>query len=397
MQPTIVITAYNRPNSLARLLKSLKTARYPTGTHLVISIDHSGDPTVVQLAQDFAWSAGPKTVRIMDQWLGLKAHTFSACDLGAEDGAFILLEEDLYVSPYFYEFAFAALAEYAAEPKVGVISLYSHRYNEIARRGFTPIDDGSDVFFIQSITWAHMWTASQWRGFRSWYEKVSNDKDNGTERADARNGVTVPKTVCSWPDTSWKKHFISYMVATNLYCATPRVSYVTNFADPGVHTPVHVNYFQVDLAASARRLNLPLLSKSRAIYDAWSEIVPELLTDVLEPLVKDADVCIDLYGTKPAYEQFAPYMLTTQPTREAIAHFGLKLRPRESNVICGITGNEISLAPTEAVISRRWNSVLQYHEYLFEYDHLRIRDMANVFGRKLLIRISRALGRIPLN
>ena len=393
IRPTIVVMAHNRPNSLTRLLKSLSAAHCPRGTHLLFTIDHGGAPSVTQLAHDFVWPAGDKTVQVAEEHLGIAAHTFLACDLAAEEGAFILLDDDLYVSPYFDKFALAALTEYAADPKLAGISLQSHRFNETAHQRFAPIDDGTSVFFVQLMSWGHVWVANQWQDFRSWYGRVCKDGVNGANGANALNGVAVPKDVRSWPDTSWKKHFISYMVERDLYCAIPRLSYVTNFADPGVHIMHNLNHFQVELAASARRLDLSPLSKSRAIYDAWCEIVPELLSDVLEPLVRTTDVCVDLYGTKCPGEQSAPYMLTTQPARESIARFGLKLRPREANVLHGITGNEIVLAPTEAVTPHRWNFALPFYEYLFEYDHLRFRDIASILGRKLLLRLGRSIGR----
>lgn len=389
-KPTILVTAFNRPESLARLFRSLAAACYPQGTPLLISIDHGGCTDVVKLAQDFDWPAGPKTVRVLEQRLGLALHQLSACELAAESGAFIQLDDDLYVSPYFYEFALAALAAYRNEPRVCGISLYSHKFNETANQTFTPLDDGYDVFLLQLMTWGHVWTAEQWWAFRNWHNARKKSASNGAGASDSPklqlNGVRVPRDVCSWPETSWKKHFISYMVAQDLYCAVPRISYVTNFADSGVHHVGDTNFLQVELAGGARHTAFPAFDKSRAVYDAWCEFHPRLLAQALAASGVSDEVCVDLYGTKDPQLQTAPYMLTTQATRRQVARFGLKLRPREANVLHGIEGDEIALAPTESVISRRVD-LMPYYEYAFAYDHLRLRDMVNAIGTKLMRRV----------
>jgi len=58
----IVVNAYNRPASLARLLASLSAALVPEGVNLHISIDGSGDPEVKVLAETFEWTRGEKTI-----------------------------------------------------------------------------------------------------------------------------------------------------------------------------------------------------------------------------------------------------------------------------------------------------------------------------------------------
>ena len=376
--PTIVVMTYNRPHSLARLLKSIEAAQCPAGTQLIISVDGGGPSDVANLAREFAWRHGPKNVRIMDRHLGLMEHTLASGDLALDFGAVVLLEDDVFVSPHFYEFACAALTQYKDEPRLAGLSLYSHRFNETARQPFSPIDDGSDVFFIQLMSWGHIWTATHWQAFRQWYsqdpERVFDDP-------------MIPTDIRRWLNPSWKKHFISYMVESDLFCACPRLSYVTNFADRGVHNHTTLNYLQTELAAGAKSISLPAFDRARAIYDSWCEIVPALLTDVLKPLVGSAEVCIDLYGSKHPGAQSTPYMLTTQRCREALKRFGLRLRPRELNVLNDIAGVDISLAPTDAVVPRSHRIYMPFREYTYGYDHLRSRDLAAAMMGRLIRQI----------
>ena len=75
MYPAIVISAYNRPVALKRLLLSLSKAVYPQGNQirLVISIDHGEEAAyqkVVDIAKAFEWTCGPKEVIEQNEHLG---------------------------------------------------------------------------------------------------------------------------------------------------------------------------------------------------------------------------------------------------------------------------------------------------------------------------------------
>ena len=81
--PTVVVVAYEREHTLARLLRSLLAARYPAGqgTRLIISIDHSERQKVVRLAEEFVWPFGPKEIIRHPARLGLREHVLRCGDL----------------------------------------------------------------------------------------------------------------------------------------------------------------------------------------------------------------------------------------------------------------------------------------------------------------------------
>ncbi len=122
---TIVVVGYNRPEAMARILKSLAAAAYGdyTDIRLVVSIDHSGNGEVVRTAEHFEWKYGEKQVICHPKRLGLRRHILSCGELTRKYGAVMVLEDDLYVSPDFYRYAAKTLDRYGDHPKIAGIAL----------------------------------------------------------------------------------------------------------------------------------------------------------------------------------------------------------------------------------------------------------------------------------
>ena len=99
----IVVVAYNRPDSLNRLLDSLTKVNYEGhNVPLIISIDYSGKDDVYLAAEAFEWKFGEKKIIRHPENLGLKKHVLSCGDLVKDYDAVIILEDDLLVSPGMY-------------------------------------------------------------------------------------------------------------------------------------------------------------------------------------------------------------------------------------------------------------------------------------------------------
>jgi hypothetical protein len=171
--PAIVVVAYNRPKSLERILHSIQQAHFSNNSvPLIISIDKSGSDDVFEVARNFQWKHGVKKIIQHPQNLGLKEHILSCGDLTETYDEIILLEDDLFVSPYFYEYATKALGFYSNEEKIGGISLYSYDMAENGFYPFYPVNDNSDVYFVQiAASWGQAWNKKQWGDFRRWFEK----------------------------------------------------------------------------------------------------------------------------------------------------------------------------------------------------------------------------------
>ena len=121
----VVAVGYNRINSMKRLLNSLQNAKYPNNDiPLVISIDCSGDERLYEYVEQFPWEHGPKFVNIKKERLGLKNHILQCGDLTKYFKAIILLEDDIFVSEFFYDYAVKVVNFYYEDSRIGGISLY---------------------------------------------------------------------------------------------------------------------------------------------------------------------------------------------------------------------------------------------------------------------------------
>ena len=353
----IVIAAYNRREPLKRLLGSLERANYPVEVRLIISIDGSANNSDVHdVADQFEWKHGEKEVIKHGKNLGLRKHIISCGKLSQQYDGIILLEDDLFVAPYFYDYAQDVQSKYSAEVSIAGVALYSHQYNEAALLPFTPITDEYDVFFMQlACSWGQSWLSHQWRVFEEWYTKNS--------KLALANDASIPQDVRLWPDTSWKKYYIKYIIDANKFFVYPRVSQVTNFGDMGQHHS-GTKQFQVPLQLCKKSINLPDFSDSYSKYDSYCEMLPECVKHLSDEL-SEYDFDVDLYGIKSKNELTAEYVLTTQKTEKPLKSYGRDLKPHEVNVICNIAGDDIALVKREKIEAY---SSFEKHRYGFFAD-----------------------------
>ena len=164
MKVAIVIVAFNKVESLGRLLKSLSNILLSqlAEVDLHFSIDGDGDIEVKALANTYSWDKGKKTVVVHDRNIGLKNNVYASMKLGLKYDAIIILEDDLYVSPYLLSDAIKLLEFYSASPEIAGISLYSPRFNETSYSNFIPINDNSDAYFMKiPSSWGQVYSRAQ--------------------------------------------------------------------------------------------------------------------------------------------------------------------------------------------------------------------------------------------
>jgi hypothetical protein len=306
---------------------------------IVISIDYkkkdSRNLEVVSIANSFEWKFGQKTVLVQKSNLGLREHILKCGDMVLNKfESIIVLEDDLFVSPYFYEYALQSLSVFSDDINICGISLYSPKINEYTGTGYIPLEDGFDNYFIQSASsWGQIWTRSQWRLFKNWYD------DN------ALKGVTsedkLPYDVIKWPESSWKKYFIKYQVETNRYFSYPRVSLSTNFSEIGTHLTVKSNFYQTSLLAGAKTWSLSTLEQSIAIYDCFYELSNLSIVNLLQ-----ANTEFDLYGTKKLSQINSKYLVSVKKCSNPIKQYANDLIPSMLNVFYSIKGEGLSYGKT---------------------------------------------------
>jgi len=317
--PTIVVIAYNRPDSLKRLLRSLTAVHLPDNNikvRLIISMDGGGSAKTIEVARGFLWAYGDKMVIERDQNLGLKEHVLQCGDMSQDYGSVILLEDDLVVSPAFYDFSCQALMHYTADNRIAGISLYSQRLNESAGCLFEPINNGYSVFLSRMpSSWGQAFTANQWRFFRDWFKNKKALSDS----------PEIPKNIRCWSESSWKKYFCDYMVCTKRWFVYPYISYTTNFGEVGRHHVRKSTITQVEIATNSTSFIFPTV-KDAIKYDLYWELEMEGFISG-----QKSKILWDLYGTKTCLD--SDYIVSCRDLKgyRKIRGFALDLRPVQLN------------------------------------------------------------------
>jgi hypothetical protein len=338
--PAIIIVAFNRPQALQKLLDTIARANYQGYEQipLLISIDFGGSEAVKQIAHKFDWCYGEKQVIEQPQNLGLRKHILSCGDRSAEFGAVIVLEDDLMVSPAFYDYAVQAAQFYAKDDRICGISLYAYDFNEHIQARFISLNDGYDNYFMQlACSWGQLWTRSQWQAFRQWHDLYG---DQPITAADP-----VPPKLLEWSPRSWKKYFIKYMVLMDKYFVYPQVSLATNSGDRGTNQGGSSNY-QVPLLLQRKPYKFSTLDESTSIYDSYYELKADCLKQLC-PDLQDLDFECDFYGTKPSDRLTTRYLLSMRDCSDPDAGFALSLLPQELNVVFKLEGDFFHLALVE--------------------------------------------------
>lgn len=358
----IVIVAYNRPRSLFRLLKSIARANYSKNDiPLIISIDKANNnDEVLQIANNFNWRFGEKIINYNLENLGLRKHVLQCGDLSLKYGSVIILEDDLFVSLNFYNYAQAALQFSKNSDKISGISLYNHQLNVHTRDHFSSIEDGYDNWYFQfASSWGQAWNNKQWRNFKLWYSKNENISMSST----------IPDNVKNWSNKSWLKYYIAYLIEFDLFFMYPKISQTSNFSDQGTHVGNDTTAFQVPLDFSKKdNFAFSDIETSSSKYDAFFENTE--LSRYID--ISKANLCIDLYGYKKSFDQ--RFLLTSRKMNfKILKSFGKSLKPIEANIIEFIEGNELFLYDTTVFYKNITKSSRQ-RKLIYNIKHLSLSD-----------------------
>ncbi|MGV8093829.1 MAG: glycosyltransferase [Mangrovibacterium sp.] len=339
LQPTIVVIAYNRPYALRRILNSLASANYKDykNIRLIVSIDGGGENNVAvrEIANTFQWDYGELLIISHSENLGLRKHVIFCADLTEKYQCLILLEEDCFVSRFFFDYACKSMIYYENDQRIAGISLYNYPYYEPFGTCFRPLNDGFDTYFMQApSSLGQIWTKTQWKNFRLYYN--ANPKIEANDR--------IPEKVKIWPETSWKKYFYKYMTEENLFFVYPQIAYTTNFGDEGAHSKVATQYYQVELERfdDPKIYNFAPYDSSNNKYDAYFELLPECF--IAKGAEIKIDTCIDISGSKPLKLFDNRYALSCKACNNPIRSYDSVLIPLSQNVFYETKGKTVHYA-----------------------------------------------------
>ena len=327
----IVVVGYNRIVSITRLLHSLAVALYDEQVPLVISIDKSGNEELYAYVNAFSWEHGNKYVIIQDERRGLKEHIYRCGDLSRYFKSVTILEDDLLVSPYFFQYVRQTVDVYGKDPNVAGISLYRNEFNGFDGLPLYFLNIGHDVFAYQSTsTWGETFTYGMWKHFRQWLERWDGDFSE----------VDMYQTIKNW-DKAWSKYYEAYLVKEKKYFIYPYLSVSTNNNDTGTHVNSSGinNTYQTELLYGERRFVLPGFA-DLVRYDTYAQC--ELLKDKLGM----DSVAIDLNGNRENVGKFRYLLSIRHGDYKIVKSYGVRLRPIELNVLLDVPGEGIYLYDT---------------------------------------------------
>ena len=325
----IVVVGYNKPKGLMRLLNCIDSAYYELdNVPLVLSIDASGNEDVYRIAREFNWHHGKKYVNIETERLGLKNHIFQCASLTKYFKGVIILEDDLFVSPYFYHYSQKALDRYGDDKKIAGISLYQEETNGYVGLPFQALVNQYDAYAWQTVcSWGEVWNERMWNEFQNWLEKW----DGNFEPIDMIGKIK------RWP-RAWSKFYYAFIISTDKYFIYPYQALSTNFNDAGgEHGGGDTSIVQVSLIQGKKDYQFGDF-KDLVKYDVYSQnlSIPEWLN-----ISKD-DITVDFYGLKDVYN--GHYILTPfDLPYKRVKGFSLSMRPWEMNIKEGIEGDDINL------------------------------------------------------
>lgn len=330
----LVVVGYNRLESIKRLLSSLLVAKYEDNSvPLVISIDASEDKVLYDYVKNFIWPFGDLYINIQNERLGLKKHIIQCGDLTKYFKAIVILEDDVYVSEYFYNYVLTTVDYYGHDTRVAGISLIK---NEMGYPGVPTIylNNGCDTFLKQfPASWGECWTESQWSLFKQWYNSFNDNFDT----------IDIPKRAKAWKK-AWSKYYMAYMVSTGRYFVYPYISLTTCFGDAGEHATSKSSVSQTNLLSGPKEYHLrpyedmvkyDIYGTNESIYE-WSGFSKELL-------------CVDWYGQRSDYSQFDYVLTVMRLPLPIIKSYGLQMKPIELNVKNNIEGEGIFIYDTSTI------------------------------------------------
>ncbi|KAJ8450586.1 hypothetical protein Cgig2_020223 [Carnegiea gigantea] len=187
---TVKVLGYDRLLSLSRCLRSLSAADYGGDTvNLHIFIDHFVPPPpsdvapklensskILDFVDGFRWDFGEKLVHYRTVNVGLQAQWLEAWWPSSDDEFVFVVEDDLEVSPLYYQFLKRLIENYYYNqsnfsPSIYGASLQRPRFVPGKHGNKMNLDSETRLFLYQLVgTWGQLLFPRPWKEFRRWYD-----------------------------------------------------------------------------------------------------------------------------------------------------------------------------------------------------------------------------------
>lgn len=246
----IIVLAMDRENSFKRLLTSLENANYGEDhVNIDIWIDrgkktpiHDG---VLQASRNLDWKHGTKTVHKRSENAGLYKQWIYTWNITDETTEFaVILEDDLEVSPAFYQWLRVARAAYSQDSDVGAFTLQRSmlrpRHGRILGSGPLKIPDEHHVFKYKLLgTWGFAPQRDQWVEFRKWFEDKKAKGEKPYVDGLITTGWYKSQEVDGFAPNMWSQWWIKFVDEKNYYTVTAHLpdgtTLAANWRETGLH------------------------------------------------------------------------------------------------------------------------------------------------------------------
>jgi hypothetical protein len=329
---------------------------------------HAGcSPRVWEWVNQYPWPRGEKHCRLNPKPIGLEENLRQCGNLTQQYGSVIVLEDDCLVAPSFYTFAQQALNFYSKENSVAQISLYQYDIKPNIPVYWHRLHSEYASYFVQKTsTYGQAYTHVQWEGFNEFLRQP----DRNAQINHLLQKGQLPSKYQRYGVNNWELQHNAYMVLHEKGSVWPRLSLSSNQGVVGTHhkTSIDSGLFQTPMLPSVKTFALAPIGPHGLWYDPYAEVHPGVFANILELHgIAPDQTEIDLWGTKPLSISNKPYWLTSKPTTEAIARFGMDLKPLETNILWQFPGQGLSLSKATSIQSVAWPDHLAHARSFFSH------------------------------
>ncbi|CAN8061725.1 unnamed protein product [Agarophyton chilense] len=298
----IVVLTQSRPESLQRLLSSLRDAKYDDyQADLDIWIDrvdtrelgawyfssafgsrYTVQDSVVQVSSKFDWPHGNKRVHVWQRQVGIWGQWIDTWRPSAtEDEEFaVLLEDDLQVSPLYFQWLVSARRAYDSRNDVFGYTLQrgTLRANQtgFGRRPLRVSDEEEAYLYLLLGSWGYAPKASSWAAFREWFHDKSCDENFKPYV----HGLIPTKWYMKQEKrrTMWTMWHICYAHLRRLYTVYANLprdqTLAANWREPGLHFRGNENTKgRKRASAVTKQRDFALLGEGNTVDRAYDDAV----------------------------------------------------------------------------------------------------------------------------
>lgn len=235
----IVIFAFQRTEHLQKALNALKQNEGFENMPVYFFIDKSEDNVgVIELCKK-RWSNKQHLICRKEHYGLLKNITLGLDDIANQHSSFIVIEDDIVVSPFFIEFIVRMLEKYQNDETIGHIN------------GYCPPFRNEESFYVDTYEVPNAWGWATWS--KTWKKFRASDVNSFADTLAIKKLIPAFNRNCNnsyhfrnlLKGQDWDAQWYAYFFIHQVMCITPNQSLVQNigFDKTATHSTSLDKYF----------------------------------------------------------------------------------------------------------------------------------------------------------